>query len=200
MAESSQQNDQPIFQRLDRCAAFPYSRSEYIRRFIWEWVQRTLIRFSPRRAHGWRRFWLRRFGARLAPTALTKATTIIKYPWLLSMGEHSTLSEGVEIYDLGPVVIGDQTVLSQDVYVCAGTHDYTKADLPLIRSSITIGSGVWICAGAFIGPDVTIGNNAVIGARAVVTKDVSPAMIVGGNPARQIKPRQMEGEAPPGGT
>ncbi len=113
----------------------------------------------------------------------------MKHPWLFSMGEHSWLSERVEIYNLGPVDIGCHTVLSQDVYVCAGTHDYTKADLPLIRPPISIGSGVWVCAGAFIGPGVKVGDNCVIGARAVVTRDIPAGMIAGGNPAKVIRPR-----------
>ncbi|MBL4700719.1 MAG: hypothetical protein JKX85_05610 [Phycisphaeraceae bacterium] len=101
------------------------------------------------------------------------------------------LSEGVTVYNLGQVTIGSHTVLSQDVYLCAGTHDHTKPTLPLQKPTITIGSGVWICAGAFIGPGVTIGNNAVIAARSVVVKDVPAGMIVGGNPAKVLKPREM---------
>jgi acetyltransferase-like isoleucine patch superfamily enzyme len=41
--------------------------------------------------------------------------------------------------------------------------------------------------GAIILPGVTIGENAVVAAGAVVTKDVAPNMIVGGNPAKFIK-------------
>lgn len=185
----------PIFQRLDTTSGFPYPRSEYVRRALWEIVQSTLIRFSPRRAHGWRRFWLRRFGAKMADSAGTKSSTLIKHPWLFSMGEHSMLSERVEIYNLGEVSIGSHTVLSQDVYVCAGTHDYARTDLPLIRSTITIGSGVWICAGAFIGPGVVVGDNAVVGARAVATKSVPSGTIAAGNPAKVVRERPMNAGA-----
>jgi putative colanic acid biosynthesis acetyltransferase WcaF len=184
-------NQPRIFQRLDTTAPFPYSVSEYARRFAWEWVQRTLIRLSFRKAHGWRRFWLRLFGARLASTAATKPTTIVRHPWLLTMGEHSVLAEGVNVYNLGPVTIGDHTVVSQDAYLCAGTHDYTQPNLPLLRPPITIGSGVWVCAGAFIGPGVTIGDNAIVGARAVVMKNVPPGVIVAGNPAEVVRERPM---------
>jgi len=97
------------------------------------------------------------------------------------------------VYNLGEVRIGSHTVISQDAYLCAGTHDYTKPDMPLQLTPITIGSGVWVCAGAFVGPNVTVGDNSVVGARAVVTKDVPPGMVVGGNPARVIKPRPMQG-------
>lgn len=181
-----------VFQRLDTTAGFPYSLKEYAIRTLWEVVERTLIRFSPRRAHGWRRFWLKAFGAKMAPTAGTKASTRIKHPWLFSMGEHSMLSERVEIYNLGPVSIGSHTVLSQDVYVCAGTHDFTRPDMPLLRPSIEIGSGVWICAGAFIGPGIKVGDNAVVGARAVAMKNVPPGVVVAGNPARTVRDRPME--------
>src|SRR5204863_703356 len=86
----------------------------------------------------------------------------------------SHVSAGVDLYNLGPVTIGDHTVLSQRVFVCAGTHDYTRAELPLLRPPIRIGHGVWIAAEAFVAPDVTIGDNAVVAARAVVTRDVPP--------------------------
>lgn len=181
-----------IFQRLDRTAGFPYSLKEYARRFAWEWVQKTLIRFSPRRAHGWRRFWLGVFGARIPSSSGTKASTRIFHPWLFSMGEHSMIAENVTVYNLGPIAIGDHTVISQDAYLCAGTHDYTRPDLPLLRPEIHIGSGVWICAGAFIGPGVRVGDNAVVGARAVVTSSVPPNMIAAGNPATAIKERRMQ--------
>ena len=107
------------------------------------------------------------------------------------MDAYSILSEGVTVYNLGQVSIGEHTVVSQDVYLCAGTHDYTKPNLPLLRPSITIGRGVWICAGAYIGPGVTIGDNSVVGARAVVVKDVPPRVVVAGNPARVVKKRAM---------
>jgi putative colanic acid biosynthesis acetyltransferase WcaF len=186
-----------IFQRLDTTAGFPYSLREYAIRTLWEIAEKTVIRFSPRRAHGWRRFWLKAFGAKMTPTSGTKASTRIKHPWLFEMGEHSMLSERVEIYNLGPVSIGAHTVLSQDVYVCAGTHDYTRADMPLLRPTIRIGSGVWVCAGAFVGPGVSVGDNAVVGARAVVMKSVQEGMIVAGNPARVVRDRPMNWTAGP---
>ena len=107
------------------------------------------------------------------------------------MAPWSILSNGVTVYNLGPVRIGSHTVISQDAYLCAGTHDYHQPNLPLERQPITIGNGVWVCAGAFIGPGVTIGDNSIIGARAVVMKDVPPGVVVAGNPARIIKNREM---------
>jgi phosphonate metabolism protein (transferase hexapeptide repeat family) len=53
----------------------------------------------------------------------------------------------------------------------------------------TIGHDVWIGHGATIMPGVTIGTGAVVGAGAVVTRAVAPYTIVGGVPARLIRPR-----------
>lgn len=52
-----------------------------------------------------------------------------------------------------------------------------------------IGNDVWIGTEAIIMPGVRIGDGAVIGARAVVTNDVAPYAIVGGNPAKVIRKR-----------
>ena len=186
------QTNQPIFQQLDQTANYPYKLSDYIKRFCWQWAQRLFIKTSFRRSHTWRRFLLNAFGSKIHRTSGTKASTHIWHPWLFEMGAYSMISERVHIYNLGKVTIGSHSVLSQDVYLCAGTHDYTKPNLPLEKPPITIGSGVWICAGAFIGPGVTIGDNAVIAAKSVVTKDVPAGMIVGGNPAKVIKARFTE--------
>lgn len=186
------EDEDHVFQRLDLCASYPYRRSEYIKRFLWLAVQRTLFRWSPPRAWGWRRFWLKAFGARLSPTASVRRGATIFHPWLLTLGDYSLIADGVMVYNLGPIRVGRHTVISQDTYLCAGTHDYTRADLPLIRPPIQIGNGVWIAAQVFVGPGVTIGDNAVVAARSVLTKDVPPNMVVGGNPAKVIKPRTMD--------
>jgi acetyltransferase-like isoleucine patch superfamily enzyme len=54
---------------------------------------------------------------------------------------------------------------------------------------VVVGDDVWIGYGAIILSGVTIGEGAVIASGAVVTKDVEPYVVVGGNPARTICPR-----------
>ena len=60
---------------------------------------------------------------------------------------------------------------------------------------VTIGHDVWIGHGVTVTAGVTIGTGAVIGAGAVVTRDVAPYTIVGGVPARFIKPRFPDDQA-----
>jgi len=191
MTEPKGQPDRS-FQRLDQVKGYPYPLSEYARRFAWNLVQATMIRRSPARAMAWRRFWLRRFGAKLGHLSGIRPTTTIVHPWLLELKDCAMLGDHVRVYNLGPITVGEHSVVSQNAHLCAGTHDYSKPDLPLLREGITIGQGVWVCADAYIGPGVTIGDNAVIGARAVVVRDVEPGVVAAGNPARAIKPRPMD--------
>lgn len=178
-----------LYQSLDRTAAFPYTRSEYLRRAAWGIVSATLYRLPLPRMPGWRRFLLRAFGAKLDPTCNIRPGVRVVHPWLLAVGKFSCLGDGVRVYNLGRLSVGDHTVISQNVHLCGGTHDYKRRDLPLLRRPIVIGSGVWVCADAFIGPGVTVGDNSVVGARAVVVADVPAATIVAGNPARVVKER-----------
>ncbi len=60
---------------------------------------------------------------------------------------------------------------------------------PFSKGDIVIGSDVWLGRGARILSGVTVGDGAVIAASAVVTRDVRPYAIVGGNPAREIRRR-----------
>ncbi|RZI45695.1 CatB-related O-acetyltransferase [Candidatus Finniella inopinata] len=65
-------------------------------------------------------------------------------------------------------------------------------DAPLntaYKGDIVIGNDVWIGNSATILSGVTIGHGAIIGTNALVTKDVAPYTIVGGNPARLIRQR-----------
>ncbi|MCB0625276.1 MAG: CatB-related O-acetyltransferase [Saprospiraceae bacterium] len=57
------------------------------------------------------------------------------------------------------------------------------------KGNIVIGNDVWIGYKAVILAGVTIGDGAIVGSHAVVTKDVEPYSIVGGNPAREIRKR-----------
>lgn len=57
------------------------------------------------------------------------------------------------------------------------------------KGDTCIGNDVWIGYGATILPGVQIGDGAIIGAQAVVTRNVEPYTIVGGNPAEVIRKR-----------
>lgn len=62
------------------------------------------------------------------------------------------------------------------------------------KGNIVVGNDVWIGYNATIMAGVTIGDGAIIGTNSVVTKDVEPYAIVGGNPAKLIKKRFSDDE------
>jgi putative colanic acid biosynthesis acetyltransferase WcaF len=174
-------------------AAFmPYPTWTYPLRAVWNVVQCTLWRLAWKRIPFLRPTLLKAFGATMPLRSLISGSVKIYFPWALRIGADAAISDRVVFYNLGGVRLGDRVVISQDVYLCGGSHDHTRPNYPLIRLPIDIGDDVWIGAGAFVCPGVRIGSGAVIGARAVVTKDVPPWKVVAGNPARVVRDRIMQ--------
>ena len=179
----------PMLDIKENRRARKYTSGEMTRRVFWTLAQ-PLFRFSPRPCFGWRRFLLRCFGAKIGRSVHVYPSATIYFPWNLEAGDESAIGEHVFIYNLGRVTLGSRVTVSHRAHLCAGTHDYTKPDFPLLRPPIVIGSDAWICADAFVGPGVTVGEGAIVGARAVAIKDVKPGSIVVGNPARESKKRK----------
>ena len=65
---------------------------------------------------------------------------------------------------------------------------------PSTNGDVIIGNDVWIGHSSTILSGVKIGDGAVIGAESLVTKDIEPYTVVGGNPAKVIKKRFTEKE------
>jgi putative colanic acid biosynthesis acetyltransferase WcaF len=129
---------------------------------------------------------LRAFGAKIGREVHVHSSVRIIMPKNLTLGDYTAVGDRVLLYALGQIDIGANTTISQNAHLCAGSHDYRSASMPLLKPPISIGDGAWICADAFIGPDVRVGALAIVGARAVVVKDVASNTIVAGNPARAI--------------
>jgi putative colanic acid biosynthesis acetyltransferase WcaF len=110
----------------------------------------------------------------------------IAIPWNLDIGSYTCLGDGAIVYSLGRIAIGSNVTISQYAHLCAGSHDYSRPEMPLIKLPISIGAEAWICADAFIGPGVTVGTGAIVAARAVVVNDVMEKAVVAGNPARTV--------------
>jgi putative colanic acid biosynthesis acetyltransferase WcaF len=169
-------------------------------RACWGLAWSIFCRLSPRPFHGWRRAWLRLFGARVHRTAAIYPSARIWAPWNLHMGARSALGDLVDCYNVDRVTLEEDAIASQQAYLCTASHDISDPNRHLVTAPISLGRSSWVCAGAFIHPGVTIGEGAVVGARSVVTKDVAPWTVVAGNPAKFIKPRVMNPRPPVTGT
>lgn len=165
----------------------PHSRTNKAMRMLWRVVWVLAYRPSPTVFHGWRRFLLRTFGAKIANNAYPHPSVRIWAPWNLEMGALSCLGPHVDCYCVDRVMIGTRTTISQYTFLCTATHEYRSAHMPLVTSPIVVGDRAWVAADAFIGPGVTIGEGAVVGARSSVYRDVEPWTVVAGNPARIMK-------------
>lgn len=169
----------------------PYSRRDTLQRWAWLLVEKTLFRWSPRPLHAWRAWLLRCFGANIpAPAKVVVFPTVtVHFPWQLSLAPRAMLGPGVRVYNVAPVRLGYGVNISQFTHLCAGSHDYTRWELPSTFGAIAIGDNVWIAAEVFVGPGVSIGELCVVGARSVVVDDLPARKICVGHPCRPIKDR-----------
>jgi putative colanic acid biosynthesis acetyltransferase WcaF len=167
-----------------------FSFSNRLFRAVWSVVWFVFASWTPPLLHSWRRFLLRRFGAKIAESALVYGSARIWYPPNLEMAEHSCLGPRVNCYCMGKISLGAYALASQGAHLCAGAHDIDDPYFQLTTKPITIGARAWIAAEAFVGPGVTVGEGAVLGARGVAFKDLAPWCVYMGNPAREIRKRR----------
>ena len=111
--------------------------------------------------------------------------------WEIEIGDDSSLGVNCLIpYDLK---VGKDVMMGPHVVIIGENHQFSSRDIPMRLQGfvkhppVCIGDDVWIGARAIILPGITIGQGAIIGAGAIVTKDVPPYAICGGNPAQVIR-------------
>ena len=99
---------------------------------------------------------------------------------------------GIGSVVIGPVSIGNNVMLAQNIVISGLNHGYTDVAIsPSLQKveckPIVIQDDVWIGANSVITAGVTLGKHSVIGAGSIVTKDVPEFSVVVGNPAKIIK-------------
>ncbi|WP_247654650.1 CatB-related O-acetyltransferase [Microvirga sp. HBU67558] len=115
-------------------------------------------------------------------------------PTVLTWGEGTTLRIGKynSIADDVTIFLGGNHrtdwVTTYPFNVLDPVAEHIKGH-PHSRGDVIIGNDVWLGRGCMIMSGVTIGDGACVAANAVVTRDVAPYTIVGGNPARMIRKR-----------
>ena len=118
----------------------------------------------------------------------------------ITIGDNCNFGAFNHITSINRIVIGDNCLTGKWVTISDNNHGgsgFSDLKLPPIlrkvcsKGPVIIGRDVWIGEKATILGGVNIGDGAVIGANAVVTKDVPPYCVVGGNPARIIKTNQL---------
>ncbi len=158
---------------------------------LWDMVQTLLIAPSPHCFFGWRRFWYRLFGATIGKGVLIRKSVKCNYPWKLTIGDRCWIGDEATLYTLDQITLESDVVVSQQAYLCTGSHDPSDPAFGLRTAPITVRRGAWIALGALVMPGISIGNGALIGARAVLTHDAAERTIYTGSPARARGHREI---------
>jgi acetyltransferase-like isoleucine patch superfamily enzyme len=107
----------------------------------------------------------------------------------IRVGQNVFVNQNCTFYDLGGLDIADDVLIGPNVNLITTGHplEPSRRRSTTIGKPIAIEKNVWIAAGATVIGGVTVGENSVVGAGSVVTRDVPPNTLVGGNPARVIR-------------
>ena len=129
-----------------------------------------------------------------------------------SIGESTTIHRGLKLFSLkgwcigagatinpfcwldarGGIAIADKATLCHGVKIYTMTHDVKTPNNRTVTKPVEIGEYVWIFPWAIIQPGVKLGRGCVVYPGSVVTKDVAPFTIVGGNPAAILGKRDCD--------
>ena len=112
------------------------------------------------------------------------------------IGDGCKIGTDSHISSINSVILGKHVRCGRKIFITDNAHGASQRDLldmppnmrPLYsKGPVIIEDNVWIGEYAAILPNVTIGQGSIVAAHAVVTKDVPPYSVVGGNPAKVIK-------------
>lgn len=145
-------------------------------------------------------------------SCIRRRTRLDVVPWnKFSLGQESTIEDFTAINNgvgdvivgdrtriglsntlIGPVHIGNDVRLAQNVVLSGLNHNYREIDSPIHKQGVStkpivVEDESWIGANVVIVPGVTIGKHSIVAAGSVVTKNVPPYSVAAGNPARLLK-------------
>ena len=130
----------------------------------------------------------------MAPTAFEKNNVLFNWPEFgdhLVIGKFCSIASGVK-FIMGSANHRLSSVSTYPFSVFGGLWaERTPPHLSQLpfKGDTVVGNDVWLGRECVIMPGVTIGDGAIVAAYSVVTRDVEPYAVVGGNPARFIKKR-----------
>ena len=98
---------------------------------------------------------------------------------------------------IGPVTIGNNIRLAQNITLSGLNHNYQDVSIPIhvqgvSTSPILIEDDTWIGANVVVLAGVKVGKHSIVAAGSVVTKNIPEYSVAAGNPARIIKQYNFE--------
>jgi len=111
------------------------------------------------------------------------------------IGDRTRIGLGCTL--IGPVTIGNDVRLAQNIVMSGLNHNYTDISMPISEQGVSINpivveDEVWIGANCVILPGVTVKKHAVVAAGSIVRQNVPAYSVVAGNPAKVMKKYNKE--------
>lgn len=179
-----------IKETAKRLAPPPVRRAVQHSRDVWGDLRLRLLTdlgYFP--SHRVRKFFYRRAGMRIDPSSSIHWRAEFYAPERIEIGPHCTIGDSVFLDGRSGLTIGANVNFGSHVTIYTRQHDVDDPDFAEIGGPVTIGDYAWVSSHSIILPGISIGEGAVVAAGAVVTKDIAPYTLVGGNPARPIRSR-----------
>lgn len=139
-----------------------------------------------------RKWYLRCFGIKIGKKSSIHRGCRFFHVGKFKMGNDSVINFGCYLDNRRGIKIGDNVGIAHNTKIYSLGHDMESPKFETKGAQVIIKDNAFIFSNALIMPGVTIGEGAIVLAGSVVTKDVEPWTIVGGNPAKLIKMRKQK--------
>lgn len=110
----------------------------------------------------------------------------------MTVGKNSVINFGCYLDNRRGIYIGDNVGIAHNTKIYTLGHNLDDPKFGTKGGTVYIKDNVFVFSNSMIMPGVTVGEGAIVLAGSVVTKDVEPWTIIGGNPAKKIRERKRD--------
>ncbi|MCW3090889.1 MAG: Transferase hexapeptide repeat containing protein, partial [Ferruginibacter sp.] len=159
-----------------------FQPGSFLKRTTWHYINCFFFKSGYFPFYSLKTFFLRLFGAKVGQGVMIKPFVNIKYPWMLSIGNHVWIGENAWIDNIALIRIEDNVCISQGASLLTGNHNYKKKGFDLQTGEIVLEQGVWIGAQAIVCPGITCKVHSVLLVGSVATTSLDSLGVYRGNP------------------
>ncbi len=173
---------------LSKKSGLTYTILLQLKFIIVEWLNLTYT-IIP---HPLRRFYLRIFGIKIGQNSCIHRGCKFFHIGKLCIGKNSVVNFGCYLDNRRGISIGNNVGIAHNTKIYTAGHNINSPLFEPNGNPVVVEDNVFIFSNVLIMPGVTIGKGAIILPGSVVTKNIPPRKIAGGNPAKIVKERTAE--------
>lgn len=136
-----------------------------------------------------RKLYLRAFGIKTGKNSCIHRWCKFFHVGKTSIGQNSVVNFGCYLDNRRGIFIGNNVGIAHDTKIYTLGHNIDSPTFETKGAPVIIEDNVFVFSNALIMPGVTIHEGAIVLAGSVVTKNVEPWTVVGGNPAKEVRKR-----------